>query len=305
MVQVQNTYKIIFVGLQFLIITILFACSTSTSKEKIELDSTDNEPVDSAIIAGKKFAAALTDVSNSTQLNELLCQGWEYEEDLENLSFSNEPEGNFPFRSFYFSMDGSFVFDPRGDIKFGNWKFDEATKLITLTQSNKQFLQYKLLKLSATNLVVNDVADADKKQLVFIASAKKYTQLNTNPYHISNNTWRIAPKQPETDVQLQERLKNYVLFHINFYKNNLATQQKSISFYGFPTCIKWYAGGIFLIKENELSNNWFTCFYNKAQALQAYKIMAGIVGKKYKWPTKKMNWVVKNLVVLEQMYASM
>jgi hypothetical protein len=301
----KKILKIPFIALMVLVVPYFFACNGQKNKAETDDAVAENEKVDSAIIAGKKFAAQLTDVTASTNLNELLCQGWEYEEDIENLTFSSEPEGNFPFRSFYLSMDNSFVSEPRGEIKFGNWKFDDATKLITLTQSNKQFLQYKLIKLSATELVIINTADADKKKLVFVAVGKKYTQLNDNPYHISNNIWRIAPKQPETDVQIKARLKNYLQFHINFYKLNLATQQQSISFYGFPSCIKWYAGGIILIKEKDLPKNWFTCFYNKDQAMQAYKMMEIIVTKKYNWPTKKMNWVVKNLAVLEQMYAGM
>jgi hypothetical protein len=60
-----------------------------------------------------------------------------------------------------------------------------------------------------------------------------------------------------------------------------------------------------MVKENELAGNWFECFYSKAQAMQAYKMMEDVIGKKYKWTKGNMSWVKKNLLVLEQMYANL
>jgi hypothetical protein len=102
---------------------------------------------------------------------------------------------------------------------------------------------------------------------------------------------------------VRARLKQFIWFHILFYRDNLGNDEKRISFYGFPTCLKWYAGGIFMIKEKDLPPNWFDCFYNKEQALEAYKMMESIIGKRYIWSRdKSVSWVAKNLSVLEQMY---
>ena len=111
-----------------------------------------------------------------------------------------------------------------------------------------------------------------------------------------------CPKKPEADSSIRNRLKAFLTFHILFYKDNIAREEKAISFYGFPTCIKWYAGGIFIIKKDELDETWFKCFYNKEQALKAYMMMDAIIGKKYNWPKEKISWVKKNLIVLQQMY---
>jgi hypothetical protein len=84
--------------------------------------------------------------------------------------------------------------------------------------------------------------------------------------------------------------------------DNLAKESKTITFYGLPTCLKWYAGGIYIIKEADLNENWFYCFYNKKQGMIAYKMMDALLSRKYDWPKGKMSWVNKNLSVLEQMY---
>ena len=60
-----------------------------------------------------------------------------------------------------------------------------------------------------------------------------------------------------------------------------------------------------MVKENELADNWFDCFYNKEQAMKAYRTMAKVIMKDYKWNKGKVSWVKKNLEVLEQMYENL
>jgi hypothetical protein len=60
-----------------------------------------------------------------------------------------------------------------------------------------------------------------------------------------------------------------------------------------------------MVKEKDLAENWFNCFYSKAQAMKAYQLMDDIIGKKYKWSKDNISWVKKNLLVLEQMYANL
>jgi len=57
-----------------------------------------------------------------------------------------------------------------------------------------------------------------------------------------------------------------------------------------------------MVKEEDMNENWYHCFYNKDQAMKAYKMMGELLTKKYDWPKGNTNWVNKNLAVLEQMY---
>ncbi|MBK6633760.1 MAG: hypothetical protein IPG38_05110 [Chitinophagaceae bacterium] len=77
---------------------------------------------------------------------------------------------------------------------------------------------------------------------------------------------------------------------------------KVISFWGLPSCFKWYGGGVFLKKETELKENWINCYYNKEQAMQAYALADKLLSQKYNWPKGEQNWLKLNLAVLEQMY---
>lgn len=273
-------------------------CSNNAGNSK----TTVKNATDSANEIKAKYAGNLLDLSGNKNLHDLLCQGWELDEDLENLPNSSEAEGMLPFRSFYLSTDSTYIGNPRNLMEYGRWRFDDAAKMIVLQERSGGKTEYKLGGLAVKKLIVVKKGESNDAKLRFVSSGKQYRNAWDNPFHISNNLWRVAPKNAESDAAVKQRLKEFIHFHILFYTDNLAKDEKTISFYGFPTVLKWYAGGIFIIKEKDLPNNWIQCFYNKAQAQKARAMMEEVVGKKYQWPKGNISWVIKNLNVLEQMY---
>jgi len=275
---------------------------TACNDNKQSATITDTTVSDSAKKANKIYTTKLIDLSASRDIAELLCQGWELEDDLEAISSSNESMGILPFRSYYLSTDSSFVKNPRNAIEYGRWLYDADQKTINLFYSNGSKDIYKIAALAPNELVLVNIGIESVTKLKFVSGSKRYNHISDDPFHISNNGWRIKPKKPESEEQVRQRLKSYLYFHILFYRDNLARESKAISFYGFPTCLKWYAGGIYIVKENDLNENWFHCFYNKEQSMAAYKMMGALLNGKYDWPKGKISWVKKNLAVLEQMY---
>lgn len=283
----------------FIITISLFivGCGNSSVKE------TTAKTTDSIDKVQMGYENMLQDLSGSRNMEEILSQGWVLEEDLENLTYSNDPEGVYPFRCFYLASDFTFIKDVRNFLEYGFWEFNADAKKIILRHDDGSRDEYKIVKLAVDELVVINTGIASETQLKYVSEAKRYYRPANDPFHIDNNRWRIKPKKPETDEQLKKRLKDYLHFHILFYRDNLAKNAKTISFYGFPTCLKWYAGGIFIIKKEELAESWYKCFYNKDQAMKAYLMIDDLIGKKYKWPEgRSISWVKKNLAVLEQMY---
>lgn len=276
----------------------LLSCSNSAGDSKAIVKSA----TDSTNEIKAKYADKLLDLSGNKNLRDLLCQGWELDEDLENLPNSSEAEGMLPFRSFYLSPDSTYIRNPRNLMEYGRWRFDDATKMIVLQERGGAKTEYKLGGLAAKELVVVKKGESNDTKLKFVSSGKRYRNASDDPFHTSNNLWRVAPKNAESDAAVKQRLKDFIHFHILFYKDNLAKDEKTISFYGFPTVLKWYAGGIFIIKEKDVPNNWIQCFYNKSQAQKARAMMEEVVSKKYRWPKGNISWVIKNLNVLEQMY---
>ena len=256
---------------------------------------------DSIKQANLVYTKQLVDLKGTRNIADLLCQGWELEDDLDAITNNSSSMGILPFRSFYFAADFTFVKNPRNAIQFGHWVYNDAAKTITLNYQDGGKDVYKIAAISATELIVINSGIESITKLKFVSKGKRYGNKTEDPYYTSNNEWRQAPKKTESDSLIRRRLKDCLHFYILYYRDNLAKEDKVISFYGFPTCLKWYAGGIFMVKQSELTDNWFQCFYNKDQAMKAYKMMEGIVGKKYKWPKENMGWVKKNLLVLEQM----
>lgn len=280
--------------------SVVFVCLLSCNNAVVDNEKITATAADSAKQITVKYAANLVDLTGNNNLKTIVCQGWQLQDDLETLTMSNDAEGMLPFRSFYLSSDATFVMNPRNSIVFGNWQMDEKNKTITLSQADGGKTVYKIEDLQQKQLIVTNKSEGSTTQLKFVSAGYQYKLLLNDPFHTSNNTWRIAPKKIESDSAIRERLKGFVRFHILFYRDNLAKDEKSISFYGFPTCLRWYAGGIFLTKQKDLAANWYQCFYNKEQALKAYAMMDKALAKKYTWEKSRVNWVIKNLGVLEQ-----
>ncbi len=247
----------------------------------------------------------LVSLANEKDIAALLCQGWELNEDLENIANNNSPMGMLPFRSFYLATDSTFIRMPRNEMQYGKWAYNDAAKTIALNYKNGAKEVLKIAAISSTELVLVNPAEDGKKQLKFKGKGSRYENKTEDPYYYSNQLWRIASKKAETDAEISKRVKDYIHFFILFYSDHIGRDEKTISFYGFPSCIKWYAGGIFMVKESDLDENWYACFYNKEQALKGYKLMEGIVTKKYNWSKDKIAWEKKNLLVLQQMYEKM
>ena len=287
---------------KFTILMGYYLCLISCNNNAGDSKATVKTATDTSNEIKAQYANNLIDLSGNKNMNELLCQGWEFSEDLENLPNSSEAEGMLPFRSFYLSPDSTYIRNPRNLLEYGRWRFDNATKMIVMQERSGAKTEYKLGGLAAKELVVVKKGESNDAKLRFVSSGKRYRNASNDPFHISNNLWRVAPKKAENDAAIKQRLKGFIHFHILFYRDNLAKDEKAISFYGLPTCVKWYAGGIFIIKEKDLPSNWIQCFFNKEQAQKARLMMEEIVSKKYHWPKGNISWVIKNLNVLEQMY---
>jgi hypothetical protein len=208
-----------------------------------------------------------------------------------------------PYRCFYLSTSGTFVKNPRNTFDYGHWIYDDAAKTITLNNTiDKTKDIYKIAKIAADELIVVNVGVKSSTNLKFISQAKRYKNAKDEPFFLENNRWRIKPKAKESDAEIHERLKQNLHFFVLFYKSTLDKDDKIVSFWGLPSCFKWYGGSIFIKKKDELKGDWINCFYNKEQAMKAYAIADKLIEQKYTWPKGERNWIKLNLAVLEQMY---
>lgn len=277
---------------------IIYSCGNSSSKP--------GEKKEDRVIDDKKEQAygKLIYLDTAENMYNILCQAWVLEDDADGIEGMDEnSKFEVPYRSFYFSTEGSFVKNPRNTFDYGTWTFDNATKIITVNNTiDKTKDIYKIARLTDDELVLVNVGVNSSTNLKFISSGKRFQNAYDEPYLLENNRWRIKPKQKESDSAIHQRLKDNLRFFILFYKSVLAKDDKSVSFWGLPSCFKWYGGAIYLKREDELKENWIDCFYNKEQAMQAYELGSRLLSQKYNWPKGESNWLKLNLAVVELMY---
>ncbi len=234
----------------------------------------------------------------------ILCQDWVMADDAESLEGMTESsQVEIPYRSLCFSTNGTFFKNPRNSFDYGTWQYDDAAKIITINNSiDKGKDVYKIAKIAYDEMTLVNVGISSATNLKFVAPGKRYKNANEEPYNLENNHWRIKPKNKESDSAIHQRLKENLYFFILFYKSALAKEDKTVSFWGLPSCFKWYGGAIFIKKKDELKDNWINCFYNKEQAMQAYALADKLLSQKYNWPKGERNWLKLNLAVVELMY---
>lgn len=251
-----------------------------------------------------RSSAELVFLDTAKNIPNILCQNWVLEDDADAIEGMDENSTvEIPYRSFSFSTNGTFIKNPRSTFDYGTWTYDDAAKTISINNSidrNKDV--YKIARIASDELVLVNTGGNSSPNLKFIAAGLRFKNANDEPFFIENNRWRIRPTQKESDSAVHQRLKENMHFFVLFYKSVLIKDEKSVSFWGLPSCFKWYGGGIFLKKENELKENWINCFYNKEQAMQAYHIAERLMDVKYTWPKDEHNWIKLNLAVLQQMY---
>ena len=237
----------------------------------------------------------------------ILCQDWVMADDAESLEGMTESsQVEIPYRSLCFSTNGTFFKNPRNSFDYGTWQYDDAAKIITINNSiDKGKDVYKIAKIAYDEMTLVNVGIGSATNLKFIAPGKRYKNANDEPYSLENNRWRIKPKNKESDSAIHQRLKENLYFFILFYKSALAKEDKTVSFWGLPSCFKWYGGAIFIKKKDELKDNWVNCFYNKEQAMQAYALADKLLSQQYNWPKGERNWLKLNLAVVELMYKKM
>jgi hypothetical protein len=232
-----------------------------------------------------------------------LCQNWESKEDVDDGILNNSSSDlEIPFHGYSFFDDGVMVQNPRDNMKVGKWSLDEKTKHISIVFNDGSKKDGQLKAIGVKNLLLQLGKDPAVK---YVADGKKHRDLSDDPFYPANNKWRIKPGRTETDSAIKKRVIECVVFYSKFFKDNADRKMPTISFYGLPTCFKWYSGGISVINKDKIGQKWIACFYNKDQAIQGQQLLENIISKKYNWNRSETKWVRQSADVLRQMADSL
>lgn len=248
----------------------------------------------------------LVDISSSQSIEALLPQDWILEDDKDALEMASD-DGSFemPVRTLSMATDNTVIKNCRNALEEGVWKFDDAKKTLTFKYKEGGTDVYKIRSFAADEMKLTNIGIGSETVLKFVADGKRYKNKNDDPFYFMNNKWRNKPNVPENDAAIKLRLKDNLHFFILYYKDAIARRASVVSFYGFPSCLRWYAGGIYIQDDKEQLAKWEDCFYSEKQAAKALGIMKEVLTKKYTWPKAPANWIKQNLSVLEQVYQNL
>lgn len=266
-------------------------------------NNNSNEKKTVSTVAVDSISTSLNYLSSQNTIPQLLCQNWENKEDVDDAVLSSSSgDLEIPFRSYCFYEDGVMVEDPRDVLKTGKWTLDEKAKIIHVVLDNGVKTDLGLNAIGVKSLLLK----AGKgKPVKYVADGKQHKAVADDPFYPSNNKWRLKPTHQETATELKDRIIQCVLFYNKFFQDHADRNAAVISFYGIPTCFKWYRGGISITNKDKLSAKWINCFYNRDQAVEGQQLLENIISKKYKWNRDEPSWIKQSAGVLLQIADSL
>lgn len=283
------------------------SCTSSPkNKEEIGENAEINEAATSSSIDFEKYG--FIDLEQAKDFETVISQHWVNQEDYEDARYTKGTDVIEPvFRGFQFFKNKTVIKNPHTDYKVGNWELAEkdGKRIINITYKDKGKDAFRIAYLNPYSLKLINVNEEGEKVIDYFGRGVAFKNEMEDPFALLNNTWRQKPAQKEDRAALTQRLKNSIHFFVLFYDFNINSKAATVNFTGLPTCFTWYAGGIYLQKRDKLKPSWNNCFYNEAQAREAFDIADVLLNFKYSWPEGETNWLKQNVFVLKQMEQKM
>jgi hypothetical protein len=241
-------------------------------------------------------------------IRDQISQHWELEkaEHASSIELTLDEDNIRIFPELNLFKDGQVLENPRSHFRTGTWqvKVVDDQPLLMLHFPGHEEKQYLIQQIESHNLYL--VARGAKNNSLYLrltSDALVHQNMLNDPLHPSNNQWRIAPAQSETDSAIKARVLQCIKFYALYFRDNIKRKKQEINFMGFPKIFQWYRRGIGLPDKEDIHSSWIKCFYNKEQAIKGYNVLRTlIVNYEFDWPKAAPNWLYETHSVLEQMY---
>jgi hypothetical protein len=202
------------------------------------------------------------------------------------------PDNTYTQLNGYLLDDGAWEMQGDREVKLGqqSLKIDKIE-----TVNGKTFLTGSLLKPK----------DGLTLKLKWTEDAKPLKNFKKDPFYPDNNRWRIKPNQKEDPAQIKERLLNYLLHYALILNASLERKTDVVSFAHSMGIVKIYRGGIGAIPWEKVKQDWIDCFYDAADAEQAYQIFNAQLEKGGFNGASTGEWVKDDYQILMAIYDKM
>lgn len=268
--------------IKYLLLTVVIFFSNCESAEKI----VENEMIGSWELSKMKILNAdntvVENTTSSTLVNEVLSKGL----------------------TLHFYPDSSYTVVKDKKIEHGQWSYSNGKEL---KYGNKR-LEIKAFDLKDSirrvNVISYNEETKSSSDLELIEELDKLKNYKEDPFHFSNNEWRLRANRKETDSEIANRLANYILHNAYILKASYERNDVKVSFAHSRGVIKIFQGGIGAVKEEKINNTWKACFYDEADAMKAYNLYRSHLGREGFLRAKTSgDWVKADYELLLKLYS--
>ena len=237
----------------------------------------------------------------------ILCQYWQLDEADNPMGVDismKDPTTGIEYESgILFMPDSTVLENPKGRMTYG--KFSLNNNLIDVTYDDGRKASYEIVRLNKEELHLDRTEKKKESNLSYIASNTMWPDVATNPFSKQNYAWAKKPSKPAGEAEVREKAKECIRFYQYYFEGFVNGGAKSINFEALPNPFKWYAGGIFIQKEDQLDNKFMNAFYSTDDAYKARQMLQEMLQQKHDWDTTQTNWLKQTAMVLEQMRKKM
>jgi hypothetical protein len=190
----------------------------------------------------------------------------------------------------------------KGDkYEFGTWKWLKEGERISFSPKEKSETYEINIELKEDSIYQIELKNSRSIKR-FNRQEILFDDYKEEPFHLSNNEWRLKASHKENKQELTNRLSNYFKHMTYLLKAADKRDLQVISFEYSMGIIKIYNSGIGITEDEFIPYNWKTIFYDESQYKETRSIYVSYLkNNEISFPSSN-NWVKDDYTILLSMY---
>ncbi|GLR17258.1 hypothetical protein [Portibacter lacus] len=200
--------------------------------------------------------------------------------------------------------------DGRGTIIYNTeidtfaWQVDESNgtqDTIKSIVAKLPFGQTKinfLNKKGSSSLVLS--TDSGLTKMNFTHFSPLTTDFKEDPFYADNNRWRIRKLDMLSESEMESKVENYLQHYLYLFKAALDEDNpRNFSNRNSKGVFRVYKSSIGISAKNEISEDWYSYFYNEEEAVKAYDLIKKRIKNSGADIEKSDKWQLDNYKILQ------
>ena len=182
------------------------------------------------IVKGKDTGMVRLGNFRRVDIADVLCQRWQMEENEDEVPDITK---GMPLDIIMFK-DSSFVDDPMEDMRMGKWRLTVRDKIMVLVlhYNDGSESDFRIKDISSKELIL--LKPITTLGFEYTSTGMMHVNMKNDPFHPSNNQWRIRPAMKESKEEINHRVKECVRFFALYYRDHIKRDADKIVFLGLP-----------------------------------------------------------------------